>query len=366
VKSITVSTVGYGYIGKVHTIAYQSLPLCYNDYQYDVRLKTLVTHQRIEKGFSFPYQNITDDIENLGETDIADICTPNFAHFDEIVKLDNQGVKNIYCEKPLAGFFEDEKKLVELAENHHINNQVALVFRFLPSVIRGRKLVSEGIIGDIIHFNCRYYHDGYLDTNKPFTWRLEREKSGGGALIDLGIHAIDMVRYVLGGVKEVRGYAKTVIKKRPLGEIMKDVDVDDFAHLDLMLDNNAQGTVEVSRVSTGASNELVLEIFGNRGSLIISADQPDNPQITIFGRGRQDGNTAYEFSDVQADIKYLWPGSKNSLGLLTTAHLASINCFISAVGGRKFEYIKAPTFADSFESIKVIERIYGKHINNDQ
>jgi predicted dehydrogenase len=139
---------------------------------------------------------------------------------------------------------------------------------------------------------------------------------------------------------------------------MKDVDVDDFAHLDLVLENNRQGTVEVSRLSTGASGDLTLEIYGTRGSLLISTAQPEHPQIYIFGQGRQDGNNAYAFSDVQADISYLWPGSKKFLGLLPSAHMAAINCFLSALAGRKFEYIKAPTFKDSLESMRVIEAVY--------
>ncbi|MDR3645416.1 MAG: Gfo/Idh/MocA family oxidoreductase, partial [Clostridia bacterium] len=222
------------------------------------------------------------------------------------------------------------------------------------------KLIEEGIIGDIIHFNCRYYHDSYLDLNKPFSWRLERGKSGGGALVDLGIHAVDIVRYVLGNVSEVGGYAKTFIKQRPCEGVMKDVDVDDFAHLDLTLENHAQGTVEVSRVSAGATGDLVFEIFGTKGSLRISTGQPDCPQVTIFGQGRQGGGSAFVFDDAQADIGYLWPTGKSSLGLLVNAHMAAINCFVSTLCGKEFAYIKAPTFRDSLEAVRVIECIYRK------
>jgi len=356
-KAITVSTLGYGNIGKIHTTAYRSLPLCYPDFPCDLILKNIVSRQKFDDNSNF-YENAVDNIDNMEESDLADICTPNFVHKEEIEKLIRLGIKNIYCEKPLTGFYEDEKKVTMLAQEHNIYNQVALVFRFLPAVIRGKKIIEEGVLGDIINFNGHIYHASYLDTMRPISWRLENAKSGGGALIDLGIHAIDALRYVLGDVTSANGYIKTVFKKRPCGVVMQDVDVDDFAHLDLMVKDNIFGSIEVSRVAAGATGELVLEFFGTKGSMIIDSRQPDYPAVYSLNKSKLFTAGEYVFSDAEEDINYLWPTGKLTMNLLTNMHIASIYSLLSIMQGKQFKYIQVPTFESSLQAMKIIDNIY--------
>jgi predicted dehydrogenase len=356
-KTITVSTLGYGYIGKVHTIAYRSLPLCYLDFPYELVLKNIVTRQQFDEKPSL-YENAVNTIDDMEKTDLADICTPNFVHKEEIEKLIGLGIKNIYCEKPLTGFYEDEKKMTQLAQSQNIYNQVALVLRFLPAVIRGKKIIEEGALGDIINFNCHMYHASYLDTMRPISWRLENAKSGGGALIDLGIHVIDTLRYVLGDVSSTRGYTKTVVKKRPCGGAIQDVDVDDFAHLELTVKDSICGSLEVSRVAAGATGELVLEIFGTKGTMLINSAQPDYPTVYSLSRGKWLAGGEYAFSDVEEDIRFLWPAEKFSMGWMTNIHMASIYSLLSIMQGKQFRFIQVPTFEDSLQAMKIIDSVY--------
>jgi predicted dehydrogenase len=357
VKSIRVSTIGYGYIGKIHTIAYRALPLCYPDFPYDVVLKDIVSKQTFDQKPSL-YDHVAREIEEIGETDLVDICTPNFVHLKEIQQLIRMGVKNIYCEKPLTGFYEDEKKLALVANDFNIHNQVALVYRFLPAIIRGKRIVEEGILGDLIHFNCSLYHAGYLDANRPFTWRLEKAKSGGGALIDLGIHVIDTLRYVLGDVASVRGYTKTVIPKRPCNGVMRDVDVDDFAHLELELQNHVCGAIEVSRVAAGATGDLNFEIYGTKGSMKISTAQPEYPSVCFWDQHQWGSGRQFVFADAEDDIHRLWPTDKFSLGWMTNLHMASIYGFLSIMQGQTFRYMEVPVFSDSEAAMKIIDSVY--------
>jgi predicted dehydrogenase len=361
-KTITVSTLGYGYIGKIHTIAYRSLPLCYIDFPYDLVLKNIVTRQKLDAKSNF-YENIVNSINDMKKTDLADICTPNFVHREEIEKLIGTGINNIYCEKPLTGFYEDEKKITVLAQKQNIYNQVALVYRFLPAVIRGKKIIEEGVLGDIINFNSHLYHASYLDEMRPISWRLENAKSGGGALVDLGIHAIDTLRYVLGEVVSVMGYTKTVVKKRPCGGTMQDVDVDDFAHLDLTLKNNIFGSLEVSRVAAGATGELVLEIYGTKGSVFINSAQPDYPAVYSFSRKKWLSDEVFAFSDAEEDIRFLWPTDKFTMGSMTNMHMASIYSLLSIMQGKHFKFIQVPTFVDSMKAMKIIDNVYKNKVS---
>ena len=60
----------------------------------------------------------------------------------------------------------------------------------------GEGVVEDGFFGEVIAFRGAYLHGGYADPNRPISWRMQKEKSGGGALVDLGSHPIDLVSLV--------------------------------------------------------------------------------------------------------------------------------------------------------------------------
>lgn len=360
-KKVNISTIGFGYMGKLHTIAYRSMPVCYSNFEYDIVLKNLVTSQKLNKN-SMVYERIAEDIEEICDTDIADICTPNFVHFQQIEKLISMGIKNIYCEKPLVGIYEEEKKLVNSAEAHNIKNQVGFVLRYLPAVIRSKKIIEEGIIGEVINFNCHMYHQSYLNPLRPVSWRLKKAESGGGALVDLGIHMIDLVRYILGPVTNIKGYTKTYINKRPLDGSMAEVDVDDFAHLDLTVNGFINGALEVSRVAAGKGEDTLFEIYGTKGSVRISTSQPEIPSVYILKNSTWVNGLEFSFKDAEDDINALWPSGKFSLGWMVNSHMASLSSFIQSVFNKKFNYIKLPSFNDSAEAVKIIKSVYENHV----
>lgn len=354
-RKVEISTVGFGYMGKIHTIAYRSMPICYKNFEYDIVLKRLITSQKLSNTI---YEDTAEDIESIGDTYIADICTPNFMHSTQIKKLINMGVKNIYCEKPLAGDYEEEEKLVSITEKNGVKNQIGFVYRFLPAVIRGKKIIEEGIIGDVIRFNCHMYHQSYLNPMKPISWRLKKNQSGGGALVDLGIHMIDLIHYILGPITNVNGYTKTYINKRPYGNCMEDVDVDDFAHLDLTVNGCINGTLEVSRVAAGKGEDTLIEIFGTKGSVRIQTSQPEIPSVYILKNNTWIDGQQFTFKEVEEDINTIWPSSKLSLGWMVNCHMASLYSFIASTFGKKFNYIQLPTFNSSKEAMKIIKSVY--------
>jgi len=238
------------------------MPLCYDDFPFYIVFDKLITSRELNTEYT-GYKTHVKSPEGLS-TDILDICTPNFLHREEIEKAIGCGIKNIYCEKPLTGVYDEEKRLVELAGANEVNNRIGLVFRYLPAVVRTKRMIRDGLIGEIINFNCHMYHQSYLNPNRPMSWRLQKEKSRGGALVDLGIHLIDMVQYVLGPIKQVRGLTKTMIKERPSDAGIAPVDVDDFAHLDLMLEKGACGVMEVSRLAAGKGEDTHLRFSVRR------------------------------------------------------------------------------------------------------
>lgn len=352
----TLTILGSGFIGKVHMTGYRSLPLCYPGNDRLVVLKNIVTSHP-ESPVAHLFNKADKSIDDVSTTDFADICTPNFAHENEIKKLIDHGFKNIYCEKPVTGFYTSELEISELMKKNKITNQVALVYRFLPAIIRAKKIVEEGFIGNLTHFDCNLYHGSYLNTSKPMSWKLKKATGGGGALVDLGIHAIDALSYVAGSVESASGYVKTFIDKRPSENGTEHVDVDDFAHLELVI-GGARGTLEVSRITAGADGSLNINLYGTKGGLKISSLNPDYPLIYDGKSGSWQTASGYLFKDVENDIGSLWPSARYSLGTMQNMHTASIMCFIKRINGESFNYIVPPQADDSVNTMKLIDSIY--------
>lgn len=354
----TLTLFGSGFIGKVHIAGYNALPLCYPDSDRMVVLQNLIT-SRPDTPAAHLFKNSANDLDRVENTDFADICTPNYVHEDELKKLIGRGYKNIYCEKPLTGSYESEASMSKLMSEKRITNQVALVYRFLPAIIRGKRIFDEGIIGSLTHFDCNLYHGSYLNALKPMSWKLRKSTSGGGVLVDLGIHAIDALSYTAGDIEAASGYVKTFISKRPNGNSTENVDVDDFAHLDLLV-GGARGTLEVSRITAGADGSLNINLYGTKGSLKISSASPDYPLVYDGKSGSWQTASYYTFDDAENDIKNLWPSARSSLGTMQNMHTASIMCFVRRICGWQPSYLSPPAAPDSANTMKIIDAIYEK------
>ncbi|MEZ4669395.1 MAG: Gfo/Idh/MocA family oxidoreductase [Anaerolineae bacterium] len=281
-QPIKIGMIGYGGIGRVHAMAYRDIGFHYGLPAESIQIAGVATSRKetahkaaVEIGCDF----YTDDYRDLlkrNDIDIIDCCTPNNSH-EEILIAAAQAGKHIYCEKPLAMDVESGKRIVEAVEKAGVKSQMTFNFRFFPALMRARQLIEQGFLGRVFQFRGRYYRSSYISASRPYSWRMSKEQSGGGALLDLGSHLIDIVYYLLGEVESVQAYLETLIPERPMtagSTEMVQVDVDDLALLHLRLANGAPGSLEVSRMGTGATNDLQIEISGDKGALRFRADDP--------------------------------------------------------------------------------------------
>ena len=282
-KPIGVALIGYGGIGRVHALAYRALQFHYGlpaDMTRIVGVATGHTETAERAALEIGCAAWTDDYRTLlarDDVQVVDICTPN--HADEAVVLAAaEAGKHIYIEKPLALDVAQARRMVHAVAGTKLKGQVTFNFRFAPAVIRARQLMSAGFTGRVFSFHTRYNRSSYIASLKPLSWRLSRAAAGGGALFDLGSHALDLVHYLLGDVSEVNATLETLITERPTAPgstIKAPVDVDDLDLLQLRMVDGTLGVVEVSRMGTGATNDLQIEIFGELGALRLSASEPD-------------------------------------------------------------------------------------------
>jgi predicted dehydrogenase len=281
-KELGVGVVGYGFIGRVHTFGYTNVALFYDPPPARIKLVGVCTAHRetAEKGLEHGYQFATTDYRELldrKDIHIISCCTPNYLHKDELIQAVEAG-KHVYCDKPLAMNLKEAREIVEAAKGTKATHQMTFEYRFIPAMMRAKQLVEEGFLGDVFSFRAEYLHSGYIDPNRPMSWRLDKKQGGGGALFDLGSHVLDLVRFLLGEAKAVYTVTEIFTKERPVSKDSKErakVEVDDLAIMMLRMENGAMGTVEVSRVATGTNNDLRLQIYGRQGSITFDLMDPN-------------------------------------------------------------------------------------------
>lgn len=284
-KKLRIGMVGHGFMGKMHGHAYRSFGFYYDPPPAQITLAGVAT--ATESSWkravdSCGYEFGTTDFRELcarDDIDIIDCCTPNNLHKDVLLAALEHG-KHVYMDKPLCLDLAEAREMAACAAAHpECITQMTFNYRFVAAMMRAKELVEEGRLGDIFSARVCYLHAGYVDPNRPVTWRLDKRISGrGGALFDLGSHVIDLTRHVLGEFVEVAHLAKTFVTERPTKEDPAKklpVEVDDLSILTFRLANGGIGTIESSRVATGVQDEVRFEVHGTKGALRFNLMQPN-------------------------------------------------------------------------------------------
>ena len=230
-------------------------------------------------------------------------------------------------------------------------------FRFFPAITRARQLVDKGFLGRVFSFRGKYYRSSYINYDKPLSWRLKKETSGAGALFDIGSHVIDLIYYLLGETESVQAVLETLIRERPVSASSKEkgiVDVDDIAFIHMKMSNGALGVIETSRMGTGATNDLEIEIYGDLGAIRFNATNPSwlevydtrDPSDQLGGmRGFRKLETVQRF-DGQKVPDWSMPPS------FLRTHAESQYQFIKAVTE---DLPAAPTFTDGLHVQQIMQ-----------
>jgi len=334
--------IGYGFMGKMHSYAYASLPFVYDPPPAKVRLVGVCAASEVSRCLAMEragYEFATDDYRELLKRDdihVINVCTPNYLHKEHTLAALAAG-KHVYCDKPLAMNAAEAREVVDAAGRTALTSQVTFHNRFSPAMLRARQLVEDGFLGDILSFRGVYLHSGYADPSRTMSWRLDMAKSGGGALVDLGSHLIDLMRMLVGDFARVQASLQTIVKERPIakGSSQKvPVTVDDLTVMQVELASGAIGTLEASRIATGAQDDLRIEIHGAKGA--IRFDMMDPNWLYAYDdthpNGALGGNRGY--SRIECIQNYpkpaSLPGGKTVVGWMRF-HIASIHEFVANV-----------------------------------
>ncbi|MHB0876703.1 MAG: Gfo/Idh/MocA family protein [Anaerolineae bacterium] len=362
-SEIGIGIIGYGFIGRVHAASYQSVPWLYpgapRPKLIAVSTATSASATKAQDEAGFPVAT-TDFRELLRRDDVQAIscCTPNDAHREVLLAAIAAG-KHVYCDKPLALNLEQSTEVAAAARQGKGVYQMTFQYRFVPAMMRARQMIREGFLGQPFSFRAAYLHAGYVDPKRAMSWRLDLDRSGGGAVVDLGAHAIDLVRYLLGEFRSVSALQRTFIKERPAGAAMAPVRVDDITMAQAELANGAVGLLEFSRLATGAEDELRIEIHGSQGALAFNLMEPNWLQAYDGRRPDEPIGGERGWTRIATVGRYpqkgALPGPKFGQGWLRF-HMASAHDFLTNVERGALGDASA-SFEDGLEAQRVIDAL---------
>lgn len=280
-KDIKIGLLGFGSMGRVHSYCVDNLKYFYNDLPFSASICGVCTtssekSRKIAEEYSFDTAaTLEDELIYRDDIDVIDICTPNALHYDTLKKA-IAAKKAIYCEKPLCLNYRQAREIAEMAKEAGVVCNIVFNNRHLAPIIRAKEIISEGRLGRILSLSCEYLHNSALDVSKPAGWKQRRDVCGGGVLVDLGSHCIDLMYFLCGRFEAVSGVSQIAFPSRTGADGTPwNTDADEAFYMICDMECGAKGTITVSKISSGANDDLRFSIYGERGSLSFSLMQPN-------------------------------------------------------------------------------------------
>jgi predicted dehydrogenase len=359
---LRIGLIGTGFMGKAHVFGFASAPRVF-DLPYDLALHTVadITVDAANRAAAaFGFANATEDWRRIidnPEIDVVDITAPNALHKEMALAAIRAG-KHVYCEKPLAPLSQDANEMALAAEAAGVKTQVGFNYLCNPMLGLAREMIQAGELGEIRGYRGIHCEDYMADANGNFTFR--HDPAGGGALADIGSHALATAEHLCGPVVRVMGDCVTMIAARPDGKGgTRKVEVDDIGRAFLRFANGATGSIEGNWIATGRKMQHDFEIYGTKGALAFSQEHFNVLHYfsTSDARGRQ-GFRRIEASPDHAPygLFCVAPGHQLGFNDLKAIEVAGYVNAIAGVAPEPFNFRKGLRIQTLVEAIQTSSR----------
>lgn len=299
---VKIAIIGVGNIAETHIKAYQKNPdveiYAFCDINED-RLKAMGEKYNVTRLYTDK-----EEMLKLAEIDAVSVCTWNSEHAPCTIAALNAG-KHVLCEKPMATTVEDAEAMKAAAEKNGKLLMIGFVRRFGNDAEVLGDMIDADLMGDIYYAKTTYLRRH----GSPGGWFGKKQFSGGGPLIDLGVHVIDLARYIMGGHKPVSVFGATFNKlgdrrgiKDKVGYLASsakegdEYNVEDMATALIRFDNGSVLSVEASFSLNCEADKGEIEFFGSKGGAKFS---PELKMYTVTNGYMTDlsfvKNTALDF-----------------------------------------------------------------------
>ena len=281
-KRIRIGIIGTGSISHEHLDAYTKQPdsdifaIC------DIQIKRA---EQVAAKYDIPhvFESVEEMLE-LEELDAVSICTWNYTHADITIAALYAG-KHVLVEKPLAINVEEAERIKVAAKKTGKVVQVGVVRRFDQNTQMLKQFADGGLFGGFYYAKASYLRRA----GNPGGWFADKQKSGGGPLIDIGVHVIDLCWYLMGKPKPVSISANTYHKLGNRSNIKyvsfykaadydpNQNDVEDLANAIIRFENGASLMIDVSYTLHAPKDETAVKLYGTKGGLEI---EPELKMVT--------------------------------------------------------------------------------------
>ncbi len=340
-KKLRIGLVGAGNIAKTHLESYKKVENAEIVAICDINEKVLKETAE-SYGISNTYLNLTEMIKTE-KLDAVDVCVWNCVHAECSIEALEAGL-HVLCEKPMATSAEEAEKMIEAAKKNNKLLMIGFVMRFGEEGIVAKDFVDNDYIGDIYYSKATYLRRH----GAPGGWFTDKSKSAGGPVIDLGVHVIDLTRYLMGkpkalsvfastndGIKN-RKHLKTDVEWKPDGATDTDLyDVEDFCVAMIKYEGNKTTLLETS-YSINSENVTKTQLYGTKGGIVVDAQN-----MKIYT----------EVNDYLADVSPDISNLKKSKDLFVAEMEHFVDCVLNGA-----ECIASAE--DGLEVMKIIDAIY--------
>jgi predicted dehydrogenase len=280
---VGIGMVGYAFMGRAHSQAWRTVGHAF-DVPLTPRLAAICGRDEAATRAAadrLGWAAVETDWRALiarDDVQLIDISAPGDLHAPIAIAALAAG-KHVLCEKPLANTVEEAEAMAAAAGAAYASGARAMVgfnYRRIPALALARRLVEQGRVGTLRHVRAVYLQDWLTDADAPFTWRMQAERAGSGALGDLGAHIVDLAHYLTGDViTSVSALSATFTAKRTPagGSRTEPVTVDDATLFIARLGSGAVASFETTRCATGRKNGLRIELNGSAGSLAFDLER---------------------------------------------------------------------------------------------
>ncbi|MEY4458630.1 MAG: hypothetical protein RIS25_1223 [Actinomycetota bacterium] len=336
-QTVGVGLISVGWMGKVHSRAYQSIPVVYPELGITPRLVIAADTEPSRADYArnvLGYAESTLDYHEVlahPDVDVVSICAPNFLHAEIGIAAARAG-KAFWIEKPVGRGVDETEAVEAAAVEAGVVTSIGFNYRHAPAIEKAKALIADGSLGRITNIRGTFFADYSAEPNGALSWRFNRKLAGSGVLGDLMGHLADLVQYMLGPVSDVTGMTSTVHTHRPIqkmgtgthfdvieGGEMGPVENEDYAGMLVRFGPNAVaagavGTLEASRVAVGPRASYNVEIYGTEGSLMWDFERMNELQVAIGRKGDLVGYQRVMAGPGFGDFSHFQPGAGTGMG----------------------------------------------------